>query len=113
MDSAQVISKLNALLGQGHGIATNADHAIDQVGNLISRADTLVKDNEPGLHQIIEELRVVSQNLKVISTYTKALTGTLGAKPSRLIWGGKKNQLPTEQQILESSRPVPVELPDK
>ncbi len=113
MDSGQVISNLDALLGQGRGIATNTDHAIQQVGNLINRTDTLVKDNEPGLHQIIEELRVVSQNLKVITTYTKALTGTLGAKPSRLIWGSRKNELPTEQQILESSQPVPVALPSE
>ena len=113
LDSAQAIFKLNALLTQGQGVVTNADHTIKQVGGLVGRADALIQTNEPGLHQIIEELRVVSQNLKVISTYTKALTGTLGAKPSRLIWGGKKNPLPTEQQILESSRPIPIPLPDK
>ena len=112
-DSAEVITKLNALLVQGQGIATNVDQTIQQISTFVVRADALVQTNEPGLRQIIGELRVVSQNLKVISTYTKALTGTLGAKPSRLIWGGKKNPLPTEQQILESSQPIPIELPDK
>src|SRR5678816_1891070 len=67
-----------------------------------------IKNNEGNLGQIVAELHVVSQNLKVITTYTKALTATLGEKPSRLIWGGGKNQLPSEKEILESSKPVPV-----
>ena len=131
VDSAEAMSKLNALLTQGQTIATNTDSAIIRVDalvknseqslhqilantdNAIIRIDSLVKNNEPSLHQILEELRVVSQNLKVVSTYTKSLTGTLATKPSRLIWGGKKNPLPSERQILESSTPIPIELPKK
>lgn len=112
-DTTQLISQLDALLGQGRGIATNADHAVLQAGALLGNADKLIQNNEPGVHQLLEELRVVSQNLKVITTYTKALTGTLGAKPSRLIWGSQKNPLPSEQQILESTQPVLVPLPEK
>ncbi|MEP6662370.1 MAG: MlaD family protein [Verrucomicrobiota bacterium] len=101
-DAADAMSKLSALLVQGQGIATNTDHTILHV-------DALVKNNEQALHEILEELQVVSQNLKVVSTYTKSLTGTLATKPSRLIWSQKKNPLPTEQEILKSSKPISTE----
>ena len=112
-DYAELVAKLNSLLSQGKSIATNTDLAVQQAGSFVNRADSLIKTNEDAFHQILVELRVVSQNLKVISTYTKALTGALGEKPSRLIWGGKKTRLPSEQEILQSAEPLPVELPKK
>jgi ABC-type transporter Mla subunit MlaD len=109
VDYAELIPKLSALLSQGNGIATNADGALKKVSALLERVDGVVKTNEGDLGKILEELRIVSQNLKVISTYTKTLTATLAEKPSRLIWGGgKKNELPTEKEILESKQPLPV-----
>jgi ABC-type transporter Mla subunit MlaD len=112
-DYSDLVPKLTSLLAQGKVVATNADVALQQVNALISRTDNLIKNNEGDLRQIVAELHVVSQNLKVITTYTKALTGTLGEKPSRLIWGGTKNQLPSEKEILESSKPVPIDLPKR
>ena len=109
LDYAELIPKLSSLLTQGKGIATNADVAIKQVGEFIQRAENVVKNNEGDLSKILSELRVVAQNLKVISTYTKALTGTLGEKPSRLIWGREKRQLPTEKEIIESPEVIPIE----
>jgi hypothetical protein len=58
---------------------------------------------------MVSELRVVSQNLKVVSTYAKGLTATLAEKPSRLIWSGPKSEIPSEKQILESTNPVSME----
>jgi len=112
-DYSDLVPKLTSLLAQGKVVATNADVALQQVNALISRTDNLIKNNEGDLRQIVAELHVVSQNLKVITTYTKALTGTLGEKPSRLIWGGTKNQLPSEKEILESSKPVPIKPPER
>ena len=109
LDYQELIPKLSSLLTQAKGIATNADVALKQVGEFVQRAETLVKNNEGDLGKMLSELRVVAQNLKVISTYTKALTGTLGEKPSRLIWGREKRQLPTEKEILESSEAIPIE----
>lgn len=102
VDSAEAMSRLNALLAQTRGIATNTDTAIVHV-------DSLIQNNEQSLHKILEELRVVSQNLKVVSTYAKSLTGSLAERPSRIILSGKKNELPTEQEILDSAEPVPTE----
>jgi phospholipid/cholesterol/gamma-HCH transport system substrate-binding protein len=67
-DYKELIAKVNSLLAQGQGIATNADLAIKQVGEFIERADSLIKNNEADIGKILSELRVVSQNLKVITT---------------------------------------------
>ncbi len=112
-DYAEFIPKLDSLLTQGKGIATNVDLTLQKVAVLVDRVDGVVKTNEGDLAKILEELRVVSQNLKVITTYTKALTATLAEKPSRLIWGSKKNELPAEQKILESPGPVLFAPPKK
>src|SRR6185436_17336097 len=106
---AELIPKLNSLFNQGKGIATNADLAMLKINALVDRLDGVIKTNEGDLAKILEELRVVSQNLKVITTHAKTLTATLAEKPSRLIWGGgKKNELPAEKEILESKQPFPV-----
>jgi ABC-type transporter Mla subunit MlaD len=108
-DYAELIPKLNSLFDQAKGIATNADLAMGKVNALVERVDGVVKTNEDDLAKILDDLRIVSQDLKVISTYTKALTATLAEKPSTLIWGRKKNQLPDEKTIIESTEPIPVE----
>jgi ABC-type transporter Mla subunit MlaD len=107
-DYAEWIPKLNTLFAQANGIATNADFAIQKVSTLLERADGILKSNEGNLGKIIDELHIVSQNLKVITTYTKALSAALAAKPSRLIWGGKSEIIP-EKDILENPEPIPAE----
>jgi ABC-type transporter Mla subunit MlaD len=110
-DYAELIPKLNALFTQAQSIATNADMAMLRVNGLVDRVDGVVKINEGDLAKLVDELRVVAQNLKVVSTYAKTLTGTLAEKPSALIWSRKKRELPSEQSIIESAKPVTVEIP--
>lgn len=105
-DYSKLIPQLTGLFAQAQGIATNADLAMKKVNTLVERLDSVVKGNEGDLQKIFEELRVVSQNLKVVSTYTKALTAQLAEKPSTLVWGRKKNEIPSEQAILQSREPV-------
>lgn len=112
-DYMGLMAQVASLLNQLKSIATNADLAVQQTGAFVTHADSLLSNNEADLHRMLAELRVVAQNLKVVSTYAKALTGALGEKPSRLIWRGKKTTLPTEEEILESADPLPVELPKK
>jgi len=108
-----LIPKLNSLFDQAKEIATNADLAMLKVTALVEHVDGVVKTNEVDLANIVAELHVVSQNLKVVSTYAKSLTATLAEKPSRLIWSRQTNELPSEKQILESSKPVPTGRPRK
>ncbi len=112
-DYGELVGKLHTLLSQATNIASGADAAIKQVSAFVNRADTLIKNNQGDFHQILAELRVVSQNLKVVSTYTKTLTSTLAERPSRLIWGFKKARLPSEEDILESLEPLPQPPPKK
>ena len=96
-------------LFEAQNIATNADHAVLKASALLDSLDGVVKNNEADLRKLVEELRITSQNLKVLTTYAKALTARLAEKPSSLIWSGKKRELPSEKTILESSEPVLIE----
>jgi len=98
----------------------------DKVVNLIDSADSLAQQadalaesigivlegNEENLNQTSKDLYVVMQNLKVVSTYSKALTATLGRKPWRVIWGTEPNDLPSEKEILETNKPIRIEIPE-
>jgi phospholipid/cholesterol/gamma-HCH transport system substrate-binding protein len=110
-DFADLVPQITALLKQAQGIATNADVAIQHVNALVEKLETVVQTNEGDIEKIFEELRVVSQNLKVITTYTKSLTAQLAEKPSSLIWGRKKNEIPDESAILQSKEPVATPKP--
>jgi virulence factor Mce-like protein len=98
--------KLNALLTNAQNLSENADE-------LIARLNQVVEKNDGKIDQTLGDLHVVLQNLKVVSTYAKAITGTLGQKPWRVIWGGETPQLPSEKEILQSDQPLPIELPKK
>jgi virulence factor Mce-like protein len=98
--------KLNALLTNAQNLSENADE-------LIARLNQIVEKNDGKIDQTLGDLHVVLQNLKVVSTYAKAITGTLGQKPWRVIWGGETPQLPSEKEILQSDQPLPIELPKK
>lgn len=107
-DYKELVPKLSALFAEAQSIGTNADHAVLKASALLERLDGVVVTNQADLKKTLEELRVTSQNLKVITTYAKALTATLAQKPSSLIWGRKRNELPDERSILESDQPVPA-----
>jgi ABC-type transporter Mla subunit MlaD len=108
-DYAELIPKLHSILGEAQNIATNADRAVLKASTLLDSLNGVVKTNEADLKKLVEELRVTSQNLKVLTTYAKALSARLAEKPSSLIWSGKKRELPTEKSILESAEPILIE----
>jgi ABC-type transporter Mla subunit MlaD len=108
VDYNELVPRLNSLFARAQSIATNADQAVLKVSTLLERTDAVVQSNEANLTKLLQELRVAAQNLKVVTTYAKTLTATLAEKPSNLIWGRKKNELPKERTILESAEPVPL-----
>jgi ABC-type transporter Mla subunit MlaD len=93
-----------ALLETAEDLANKAD-------SMVLKINEILEGNEDNLNNTLTDLDVVVQNLKVISTYSKALTATLGRKPWRVIWGTEPNELPTEEQILNSNEPIRVEVP--
>ena len=87
-----LIVKVDAFLGDG-------DQLLANVGS---------EENRQRLSDLLANLRVVSDNLKVVSTNAKAFTATLGQRPWRLLFGGKPNDLPSEQEILSADKPIPA-----
>lgn len=107
-DYALLSQDIKLFAAQAAQLGTNGNLAVEKAAVVLERADQLIEKNEGDIQRLLAELRVTAQNLKVVSTYAKALTATLGRKPSRLIWGSRSQDLPTEEEILKSSEPVPI-----
>lgn len=104
-------SQLVSLVMTADALAIKADSLATKADSLIESLSTILDGNEEQLNQTSKDLYVVMQNLKVVSTYSKALTGTLGRKPWRAVWGTEPNKLPSEQDILGSDKPIRIVIP--
>lgn len=82
-----------------------------QVEQTLGTADQMLSRADRNLTPRLLELGVVLQNLKVVSTHAKALTQSLGEKPSRLIFSGKAQKLTPEDEIIRSGKPLPAVKP--
>jgi len=58
------------------------------------------------LNDMLDSLRVSTENLKVVSTNAKALTATLAEKPWRVFWGGSTVKPPPEDEVLDSNQVI-------
>jgi ABC-type transporter Mla subunit MlaD len=124
---------LSEFMDNANGVAVSADALIEHADALIGDNEEVVRANLLELRRAIgnmntffgkasgfvgvanaevvarmEELEVVLENLKVATTHAKAITETLGERPSRLIWPSKRRKLPSEEKILRSNRPVAI-----
>ena len=85
------------------------DRTATDLHRLIQRGNTLLQDNEKNLNTSLTNFRITSQNLKVTATYAKFLLDSLARRPSQLLWGTRRPpELPTEEEILSSSKPIPL-----
>lgn len=125
--------KLNEFIDTAKGVTSSANHLIAHVESFVGDNEEAVRENLSELYQVLgslnhllakatefvgktdtevearmEELEVVLENLKVATTHAKAITETLGERPSRLVWPSKRRKLPSEEKILRSRRPVPI-----
>jgi ABC-type transporter Mla subunit MlaD len=82
--------------------------ALSELQETMDAAGKFVASTDKHLDSRMQELSIVLQNLKVATTHAKALTKALGEKPNRIIFSGKPTKLPTEAEILRSTKPVPV-----
>jgi phospholipid/cholesterol/gamma-HCH transport system substrate-binding protein len=73
----------------------------------LGSANQLLGRTDKNLDGRMQELSVVLQNLKVATTHVKALAQAIGERPNRLIFAGKPQKLPTEDEIIRSAKPVP------
>ena len=82
-----------------------------QIEQTMGSADQLLTRTDRNLNGRMQELSVVLDNLKVVSTHAKAITQQLGERPSRLIFSGKAQKLTSEADILKSKKPLPAVQP--
>ena len=92
--------------------SANLDEVMASGKELLDGVNTLLTKNDSAINKAILDLRNVLENLKVITTYGKTFVGTVARKPWRLMWGGPVPRLPTEEQILESDKPIPGPIPN-
>jgi hypothetical protein len=93
----------------------NLQNVITSLDNLSKVADTVLGTADRFIggtdKQLQEQLHVTLLNLKVVTTYAKALLETLAQKPNRIIFSGKPATLTPESEIMKSSKPVPAKKP--
>src|SRR5437879_9247528 len=101
--------KLN--LDNLQNVITNLDGVAKGADTFLSTGDTFIKSTDKQLQEQLKQLHVTLLNLKVVTTYAKALVETLAEKPNRVIFSGKPAKLTPESEILKSSKPLPAKRP--
>jgi ABC-type transporter Mla subunit MlaD len=105
LDVAKIdLEELQRIIKGLDDVEKNANTVFDNAGKFVGTTDKQLQEQ-------MKELRVILLNLKVASTHAKAITETLGEKPSRIIFGGKTQKLTPESEILKSKEPVPAKKP--
>ena len=98
------VDNLQNLITNLEGLGKDAD-------TFFGSADGFVKTTDKQLQEQLKQLHVTLLNLKVVTTYAKALVETLAQKPNRVIFSGKPATLTPESEILKSSKPMPARKP--
>jgi ABC-type transporter Mla subunit MlaD len=92
-------------------VVKNLDTVSKDADNVLGTADHFISTTDKQLQEQLKQLHVTLLNLKVVTTYAKALVETLAEKPNRVIFSGKPAKLTPESEILKSSKPVPAKKP--
>ena len=82
----------------------HADKFLQDGDSMLANFNT--PEGRKRLTDMLDSLRVSTENLKVVSTNAKALTATLAEKPWRGFWGGSTVKPPPEDAILKSNQVI-------
>ena len=117
-DLGQILPKISPMLDVAkidleelQRIIKGLDDVEKNANTVFQSAGKFVGNTDKQLQEQMKELRVILLNLKVVSTHAKALTQSLGEKPSRILFSGKGNTLTPEADILKSKEPLPAKKP--
>ena len=92
-------------------LITNFDNVGKGADTVLGTADHFISGTDRQLQEQLRQLHVTLLNLKVVTTYAKALLETLAQKPNRIIFSGKPATLTPESEIMKSSKPMPARKP--
>ncbi len=122
--AGQALQQAKALITQLKPVLNRLDtlsiKLSDSLPPLIDNANIFLKNsngvmanlntpqNREHLSDVLTNLQVSTDNLKVVSSNAKALTATLADKPWRIIWGGSTVPAPSEQAVLKSNKVIPL-----
>src|SRR6266487_197652 len=70
-------------------VITNLDGLAKGADSVLGTADKFISTTDKQLQEQLKQLHVTLLNLKVVTTYAKALVETLAEKPNRIIFSGK------------------------
>jgi ABC-type transporter Mla subunit MlaD len=123
-----LIQPAGEALTQAKNLLTNLGPTLDRldamsqnIQPLMAHADKLMTDgdqivavfNTPDgrqkLKDLVSNLNVATENLKVVSSNAKAFTATIAQKPWRVFWGGGTVPAPPEEEVLKSDTAIPLQ----
>ena len=120
--AGDALEKANSLVTQLQPMVTRLDSLtqkmdtslpplMDHADKFLDDGDTVLAnfttpDGRRRLNDMLDSLRVSTENLKVVSTNAKALTATLAEKPWRVFWGGETVKPPSEDTVLKSNQVI-------
>lgn len=84
------------------------DSAAGSIDSLAKKGEAIVRENASPIARSLASIQISADNLQVTSTYSKFLLKNLAERPNRILWGSRPPNLPSEQEILESGRPIPL-----
>jgi ABC-type transporter Mla subunit MlaD len=101
-----ILAKLDDTLGNAKSLTGNlaTEESRAQLREILANVRTATA----ALKSLTDNFEVITANLKVVSTHAKLVAATLAQRPWRLMFGGKPNEIPDEQRIIASKKPVPV-----
>jgi ABC-type transporter Mla subunit MlaD len=92
-------------------VITNLDGVAKGADKVFGTANSFISSTDKQLQEQLKQLHVTLLNLKVVTTYAKALVESLAEKPNRVIFSGKPAKLTPESEILKSSKALPAKKP--
>jgi len=110
-----LVTQLQPILGRLDRLSTKLDAdlppLLDNGNKFLIDGDSVISNfNTPEgkqrLNDMLDSLKVSTENLKVVSSNAKALTATLAEKPWRVFWGGPTVPAPTEDDVLKSDKVI-------
>jgi ABC-type transporter Mla subunit MlaD len=106
-----LVDKLGPELDKLSSLGDKMTPLIDNGNKFLVDGDAVIGNfNTPEgrkrLNDMLDSLRVSTENLKVVSSNAKALTQTLAEKPWRVFWGGATVKAPPEDAVLDSNKVI-------
>lgn len=101
------VSRLDTITQNIQPLMNHADKLMTDGDQIVAVFNT--PDGKEKLKNLVANLNVATENLKVVSSNAKAFTATIAQKPWRVFWGGGTVPAPPEDAVLKSDTAIPLQ----